>query len=116
MEKCLTTTHPEAVWEILVPTEMYNINGKLRPIHTRHHRVWDKRIRAITGGLTIMVPAKGHWIAPSGELFVERMIPVRLCCSEEHIQQISKITAQHYNQQAVMYYQVSTHVVVDHYR
>ena len=39
------------LWEILVPT-IHSSNGK--PIRTRFHKVWDKKVREISGGLTIM--------------------------------------------------------------
>ena len=73
------------LWEILVPT-VRRKDGK--PIRTRYHRVWDGKVRAIAGGLTILQPAKGQWVSPSGELFSERMIPVRVACSEEQIDKI----------------------------
>jgi len=38
------------MWEILVPT--LHANGK--PIKTRYHKVWDKKVIEITGGLTVL--------------------------------------------------------------
>ena len=67
------------LWEILVPTQYPS--GK--PIRTRFHRVWDEKVRAITGGLTILAVAKGTWTSPDGEVFRERMIPVRIACQED---------------------------------
>lgn len=99
------------LYEILVPT-MRN-NGK--PIRTRFHRLWDAKVRAITGGLTVLTPAKGQWIAPNGQLFAERMIPVRIMATREQIEQISDMTAKFYEQLAVMYYKISDEVVVKHY-
>lgn len=61
------------LYEILVPTMMER-DGKISPIKTRYHRVWDDKVRAISNGLTILPPAKGQWVAPDGELFKERMI------------------------------------------
>lgn len=61
------------LWEILVPTMM---NGK--PVMTKYHKVWDEKVRAISNGLTILKSAKGEWVSSSGELFAERMIPVRI--------------------------------------
>lgn len=107
---------PVKMWEILVPCQMVNINGDLRPIRTAHHRVWDRRVRAITGGLTIFKPAQGNWISPSGELFAERMIPVRIVATKLQIWEISDITAQHYNQEAVLFYKVSNTVKIVHYK
>ena len=102
------------LWEILVPTVMER-DGKLRPIRTRYHRVWDEQIRAISNGLTILEPAKGQWVSPEGKLFSEKMIPVRIACTEEDIRKIANLTAQYYRQKAVMYYVVSKRVVIQHY-
>ena len=92
------------LWEILVPTT-YN-DGK--PVRVRHHRVWDANVRAITGGLTIMKPAKGQWICPEGQLYSERMIPVRFAvASQEQVRKIMQLTCFHYDQLAVMATRVS---------
>lgn len=101
------------LWEILVPTEKRLHPGKYYT--TRYHRVWDAKVRAIAGGLTIIHPVKGHWISPSGELFQERMIPVRIACTYQQIDQIADITAKYYDQLAVMYYKVSDCVVIKNY-
>lgn len=98
------------LWRILVPTILND-----KPIRTRYHRVWDKKVRAITGGLTILMPAKGHWVAPDGELFIERMIPVEIVATDEQIEKISDMTAKYYNQLAIMYYLVSERVVIKNY-
>jgi hypothetical protein len=99
------------LYEILVPT--VRNNGK--PIRRRFHRVWDEKVRKISGGLTVLTPAKGQWISPSGELFQERMIPVRIKCTREQIDKISDMTAEYYEQEAVMFYRVSDEVVIKHY-
>ena len=81
----------KALWEILVPTQINKItNGreKLWNVSTRYHKVWDKKVREISGGLTILRPAKGHWTSPSNEVFVERMIPVRIYCTKDEIMKI----------------------------
>ena len=103
------------MWEILVPTE--------RPAHhkghgffrTRYHRVWDKRVRELTGGLTILRPAKGQWVSPSGELHAERMIPVRIIATREQIDAIARFTADYYSQEAVLAYLVSSEVKMYHH-
>ena len=95
------------LWEILVPTER---EGK--PVRTRSHKEWDRRIREIAGGLTIFKPAKGEWVSPTGELFAERMIPVRIMCSAEDIKKIADITIDFYSQEAVMYYLISNSAFV----
>jgi hypothetical protein len=99
------------IYEILVPTIFNNGN----PIKTRFHRVWDEKVRAITGGLTITPPVRGQWVAPDGELFLERMIPVRIACSAEQIEQIADMTAGYYQQKAVMFYLISNQVTIKNY-
>lgn len=98
------------LWEILVPTIM---DGK--PIRLRYHKLWDEKVRAIAKGLTILSPIKGQWVSFTGELFVERMIPVRIACGEGQIEEIANLTAKYYKQKAVMYYRVSDYVVIKHY-
>lgn len=96
------------MWEILVPCVMNN-----RPVRTRHHKEWDKYVRKLAGGLTIFRPAKGNWFNPgSGELFVERMIPVRIHTTEKNINLIIDFTMNHYKQLAVMAYVVSEKVIL----
>lgn len=97
------------VWEILVPT---TINDK--PVKTRYHKVWDEKVRVISGGLTILKPAKGQWISenPSNpsKLFSERVIPVRIACTKVEMFEIAKITKSYYEQLAVMFYKISDEV------
>lgn len=98
------------LYELLVPTIMND-----KPIRTRYHRVFDKKVREISGGLTILRPAIGNWISPSGELFVERMIPVRIACSRDDIEKIADIAASYYKQRAIMFYKISDDVHIKHY-
>lgn len=98
------------LWEVLVPT----VRNSGKPFRTRHHRVWDLRVRRITGGLTILQPARGQWVSPQGTLFQERMIPVRIAATRKQIDQVIKITMQHYDQLAVMAYKVSDEVLIVH--
>jgi hypothetical protein len=99
------------LWEILVPT----VSNDGVPYRTRFHRVWDAKVRNISGGLTIYKPAFGQWTSDSGEVYRERMIPVRIACSAEHMAKIADLTAKHYTQLAVMYYRVSQEVHVVNY-
>lgn len=97
------------MWEILVPTQRND--GK--PVRTRHHKEWDKRVRKISGGLTILPVSKGQWVSPEGQLFSERMIPVRVIATEKQMEKIVKITLQHYPDQiAVLAYEISTKVLL----
>jgi len=95
------------LFEILVPCQWNDGT----PIRTRHHREWDRRVRKITNGLTIMRPAKGQWIHKD-ELYEDRVIPVRLCCKPSDMVEIANITIAHYEQKAVMYYEISTWCVI----
>ena len=99
------------LWEILVPT----IRNDGKPYRTRFHRVWDEKVRSISSGLTILNPTRGQWIAPNGELFVERMIPVRIACTEAQINEIADMTAKYYDQKAIMFYRVADKVTIKHY-
>lgn len=99
------------LFEILVPCQTND--GK--PIRTRCHKEWDRRIKRITSGLTILAPAKGQWISPTGELFAERMIPVRIAATDDQMETIADITAAFYDQHAVMFYEVSDNVQIKYY-
>ena len=98
------------MWEILVPTQLNC--GK--PIRTRQHREWDSRVRRISGGLTVLSPAKGQWVSNDGDLYKERMIPVRIVCSREEIEKIIDITMAFYDLLAVLAYKVSDEVILRH--
>lgn len=101
------------LYEILVPT--IRPDRPERFFTTRYHRIWDGKVRDIAGGLTIIRPVKGQWVSQQGELFSERMIPVRIACTRDQIEEIADLTAKHYQQLAVMFYQVSQDVVIKHY-
>jgi hypothetical protein len=103
---------PPSLWEILVPTERRLQPGKFYT--TKYHRVWDAKVRELTGGLTIMTPAKGQWVAPDGELFIERMIPVRILATREQIEQVIDHTLKYYDQLAVLCYRISDEVILKH--
>jgi hypothetical protein len=97
------------LWEILVPT----VSNEGKPYRTRYHRVWDAKVRAITNGLTICPPVKGQWVS-DGNLFRERMIPVKIACTREQIDVIINMTMKYYDQLAVMAYRVSNLCIIKH--
>lgn len=100
------------LFEILIPCQ----TNQGKPIKTRQHKEWDQRVRRITNGLTVLPPIKsGQWVSPSGELFNERMIPVRIAASFTQMEQISDMTAKFYGQRAVMFYQLSENVTIKEY-
>jgi hypothetical protein len=95
------------LWEILVPT----IRNDGRPFRLRYHRVWDAKVRAISGGLTVMPVAKGQWV--HGEkLFTERMIPVRIVATRAEMDSIIDMSIKYYDQIAMLAYKVSEEVVL----
>ena len=96
----------KSLWEILVPA---NSNEGLE-FSLEHHRAWDDKVRSLSGGLTILRTAKGQWLDPDGQFFLDRMIPVRIYCDEPAIDKIIEFTISHYNQKAVLAYQVSSYV------
>lgn len=99
------------LWEVMVPCK----TNEGRPIRTKQHRVWDEKVRKITGGLTIFRPAIGQWVDPeSGELFKERMIPVRIAATRDQISEIIDLTMDFYEQLAVMASRVSEEVIIRH--
>lgn len=95
------------LYEIMVPCIM---RGK--PVRTRHHRVWDKYVYGITGGLTILRPSVGKWISPTQELYEERVIPVRIACTAEQMDKIARYTLNHYDQEAVLFYKLTSDVTI----
>lgn len=103
------------LWAIAVPTEKRVKNGKNPYFTIKFHRLWDEKVRSITGGLTICPPTKGVWTAPCGEIFRERMIIVQIACTREQIEEIADFTAKHYLQKAIFFYKVSDDVVIKHY-
>jgi len=99
------------LWEILVPAS----NNKEKEFTYKHHKAWDEFVKNITGGLTVMKTAKGQWVSPiTGVEYLDRIIPCRIACTEEQINEIIAFTMKHYSQEAVMAYQISTKVIITH--
>ena len=97
------------LYEILVPCQWNDGT----PIRTRHHKAWDEKVQAVCGGLTVYQPAKGQW-EHEGEIFAERMIPVRVLATPEDMAKIVDITMVHYEQLAVLCYIVAIAATVVH--
>ena len=94
------------MWEILVPASS-NENGRFS---YEYHKEWDEFVKKIAGGITINKTAKGEWVSPNGTLFKDKVIPVRIMCTEDEIEKIIDFTIAHYDQEAVLAYEVSNHV------
>ena len=99
------------LWEILVPATKND--GTIFDI--AHHNVWDERVRSFSGGITLLRSVTGQWVNSAKKIFIEKMIPVRIACDEQTMKKIADITARHYRQEAVMYYEVSRRVFIKHY-
>jgi hypothetical protein len=95
------------IYEILVPCQWNN--GV--PIRTSHHKEWDKKVLKISGGLTILKPVKGQW-KHEGEMYEDRVIPVRIRCTQEQMDKIATMTLEHYEQLAVLTYVVSDSSII----
>lgn len=98
------------IWEILVP---YQTNSGLKYSMT-HHKQWDAFVRKLTGGITILKLSKGEWVSPSGKLYTEKMIPCRIICTPEQIESVVDFTIEHYDQEAIAYYQITDNVILRH--
>jgi hypothetical protein len=98
------------MWEILVPASGNND----KEFTFEHHKAWDAFVKNLTGGVTIMKTAKGQWVSPHGQLYVDRMIPCRIICTKEQINKIVDFTIVHYDQEAVLAYKISSVVILKH--
>lgn len=97
-----------SLWEILVPTKFEDTQ---KPVSLKHHKEWDKFVHKVAGGSTIMTPCKGYWI-DSDKLYKDRVIPVRIACTEKQIHKIIDFTLHHYRQIAVMAYKLSDTIIL----
>lgn len=59
-----------------------------------------------------MPVSKGQWKSKTGVLFTERMIPVRIVCSRDQIEDIITMTMDYYEQLAVLAYKLSDEVIL----
>lgn len=100
------------LFEILVPAT--DKNGQKIPISL--HKEWDSKVLDQAGGMTILRSTRGRWSNTSGSIVQERMIPVRIACTSEQIESIASMTANHYDQEAVMFYRISNEVHIRRFR
>lgn len=87
---------PKELFRILVPT----VRNDGRPFRTRYHRVWDAKVRKISGGLTICTPVIGQWEDgdDDSKLYKERMIPVEIACTKSEFLKILTMSKTYYEQ------------------
>jgi len=96
------------LWEILVP--VCRADG--REIDVPFHQLWDEKVRAISGGLTITRSVRGQWVYEE-KLFSERVIPCRVLATRPEMDQIARMTIDHYSDQlAVMFYRLSESAII----
>lgn len=97
------------LFELLVPTT-HRLTGN--PIRTRYHRVFDAKVREISGGLTILKPVAGQWINQDN-IIAERMIPVRFAVSNRgQLEEILAFSKKYYDQQKLFCYKISEEVII----
>ena len=99
------------LWNIYVPT--HDNEGK--KFEDEYHKKWDAFVQKITKGLTIQKISKGIWINPTDRKYEENVIPVKIACTKNQIEIIADYTAEHYGQEAIMYYIVSKDVFIINY-
>lgn len=95
------------LWEILVPT---HFDDTKEWIPDEHHQQWERRVREVSGGLTMLRSAMGQWVH-LGEVHEESVIPVRLIATRDQMEEIAGFTAQHYRQKVIMVYKISDEVL-----
>ncbi len=110
---------PERIdmWEIYVPK--YNAQGSVN-----NHTKWDQYVCNLAGGLTVLGSQVGKYQSADEntvaaahadgfkQIIRERMIPVRIACTESNIKKIADFTCEFYFQEAVLYYKVVENVVI----
>lgn len=112
------------LWEILVPVYMDSArdfttttwqdkfgNVQIFTINMDHHYAFDSFVRKISTGVTILRSAQGQWVN-EGEVVRERMIPVRFMCNRIEAQKIARFALEHYDQEAIMCYVISSDVMM----
>lgn len=99
------------MWEILVPSTYTNGGGLRHNYLLGKHQEWDDKVKQISGGLTVLHESKGLWVNPrDNETIREPMIVVRVACNESQMMEIARITLEHYNEESVLFYKVSSDV------
>lgn len=74
--------------------------------------MWDKKVRDISGGLTILTPVVGQWVDADDDdkLYSERMIPVQISCTESDFEEILNMSKVYYEQIKMYGFKLSTKV------
>lgn len=95
------------LWEILVP----KTDNEGKEFSILRHKSWDKVVREMSGGLTVMRSVKGSWLNDD-MLYEESMIPCRIVCTRKQILDVIEFTKTYYSQIKVMAYKISGEVII----
>ncbi len=96
----------KSLWEIFVPRS--DNDGSI--IEHYVHLEWDSKVCRKVGGLTLYATIKGKY--QNSDIIVDQIIPVRIVCTADEICQIAQMTCEHYNQESVLYWEVSPNVTI----
>lgn len=94
------------LWEILIPTTIEGIS-----LTVGYHMDWDSKVRKITKGLTILNTVSGQWEPYEDDIYEERMIPVRIACTKEQLEEILSFTIKYYKQKEIFAYRISDKII-----
>lgn len=103
----MPTTETPKLWELLIPTHS-NEGTEYSP---EHHREWEKKAKGVSRGITFLGSARGSWESPQGKVFDEQMMPVRVRCTTDDIKKICDYTLEHYSQETVWAYEISSNII-----
>ena len=67
-------------------------------------------VYALSGGGMSKIQFFNDVMIPDEILFIDKMIPVRIYCTEFEIDKIIQLTLNHYDQEAVLAYEISSNV------
>lgn len=67
----------------------------------KHHRIFYKFILNLSKGYSVLSELEGVWQNEKGTIYQEKMIPVRIACTDEQIKEIAEFAKTHYEQEAI---------------
>lgn len=75
---------------------------------TKHHRIFYKFILNLSKGYSVLNELEGVWQNEKGTIYQEKMIPVRIACTDEQIKEIAEFAKAHYEQEAIFVLELGT--------
>lgn len=70
------------LWQLLVP----------RNADLEHHKLWDRKVSEIAGGVTVLGRAKGRWVDGVNKMVSEQMICTRIACTRSQFERVIDFT------------------------